>query len=501
MIWKKSISKLAESNGHDGSIALVVDGQLKKHVTAERINHIKHSSVDSDTRKYFGNDWHDNDLGISVLSECHHLFHAAHAFYDSGFKKSLCIVVDGMGSHVELNSHNFLKGSYGRESMSAYIMEYPAKNDLVYREICVPFECDLMTDYLKTYVQNTISPALMFQVTCKSWGMNWYDAGKIMAMASYGTFSKKILESDSLFEIGDNLHDIKLNYKAETFEEKCNFAKTLQVVCQDRVRLFISKAIEYSGVKDICMSGGFFLNCVSNSYIQQNLPDDCRTFIEPVSGDDGISIGLSKLMWYEETQSTKRYPLKNIYNGIPQELNVEGDKTTPKEVAKLLDQGKVVAIFQSRSESGPRALGNRSILYDPRDSDGRDKINKLKGREDYRPLAATVLQQHAHKWFDMIGLKESPYMLYALKVLSDKVPAISHVDDTCRVQTLKRSQNRHYYDLINEFYKLTKVPMVLNTSFNLAGDTIVETLDDAIRTLNNSDIDYLYIPERRILIS
>ena len=133
---------------------------------------------------------------------------------------------------------------------------------------------------------------------------------------------------------------------------------------------------------------------------------------------------------------------------------------TPNDVAHILADRKVVGIFQSRSESGPRALGNRSILYDPRDPHGRDKINKLKGREDYRPLAATVLHEHAHRWFDMCRLKESPYMLYSLDVLSDKVPAICHVDNTCRVQTLKKSFNEHYYNCLLYTSELPTTPYV-----------------------------------------
>ena len=165
-----------------------------------------------------------------------------------------------------------------------------------------------------------------------------------------------------------------------------------------------------------------------------------------------------------------------------------------------MNQRKVIAIFQSRSECGPRALGNRSILYDPRDPNGREKINKLKGREDYRPLAGTVLQEKAHKWFDMSFVNESPYMLYNLEVLSKDIPAICHIDNTCRVQTLKKSFNPHFYNLIKEFNNITGVPILLNTSFNLAGDTIVETVDDAINTLNDSDIDYVYFPEKGLIL-
>ena len=225
-----------------------------------------------------------------------------------------------------------------------------------------------------------------------------------------------------------------------------------------------------------------------------------KFFIEPICGHNGIGVGLAKYKWYEKTKSKKIKPLKDLYLGVKRDIKVEGNKIDFKGVAKLLTQKKVVAIFQGRSECGPRALGNRSILYDPRDPDGREKINNLKGREYYRPLAGTVLYEQASKWFDMSFINESPYMLYNLKVLSDKIPAVCHVDNTCRVQTLKKSFNQNYYNLIKEFYKLTQVPILLNTSFNLAGDTFVETLDDALNTFHNSDIDYLYFPEKGIII-
>jgi carbamoyltransferase len=168
------------------------------------------------------------------------------------------------------------------------------------------------------------------------------------------------------------------------------------------------------------------------------------------------------------------------------------------QVAKLIQQQKIVAIFQGRSEAGPRALGNRSILYDPRDPDGKDKINQVKRRESFRPFAGSVLLPHAHKWFDMAGLDESPFMMYALDALPhthDKIPAILHVDKTCRVQTVSLHNNLNYYQLIDSFYQLTDVPILFNTSFNLAGEPLVETPEDAIECFECSDIDYLYFPE------
>jgi carbamoyltransferase len=155
-------------------------------------------------------------------------------------------------------------------------------------------------------------------------------------------------------------------------------------------------------------------------------------------------------------------------------------------------------MFQGRSENGPRALGNRSILFDPTFEDGKDFVNQVKHREYFRPFAATVLAEKADEWFDLRGMKESPSMMYAVncqKGVAEKVPSVIHVDGTCRIQTVTKEQNENFYNLIKAFEKKKKVPMLFNTSFNLGGDPLVETLEDALDTLKRSQIEYLYLPE------
>ena len=168
------------------------------------------------------------------------------------------------------------------------------------------------------------------------------------------------------------------------------------------------------------------------------------------------------------------------------------------EVVKHLIDGKIVAIFQGKSEWGPRALGNRSILFDPRNPNAKDIINKVKKREWYRPFAGTILLEYVDEYFEMATIKETPFMCFAVPAkqkAKNKVPGIIHVDGTCRIQTITREQNKHYYDLIKEFFKQTGVPILFNTSFNLAGEPLVETLEDAKDTVNRSNIDLLYTPE------
>ena len=171
------------------------------------------------------------------------------------------------------------------------------------------------------------------------------------------------------------------------------------------------------------------------------------------------------------------------------------------KVAQLLYDGEIVALFQGRSEAGARALGNRSLLFNPTIEGMNDYVNDVKGRERFRPVAASVLLDKAREWFDMDCLDDSPYMLYAVDVIRKEIPAVTHVDGTCRIQTVTEKQNKLYYKLIEKFYKISGVPMLGNTSFNLAGDPLVETFEDALSTLRRSEIKYLYVPEKEKLIN
>lgn len=164
----------------------------------------------------------------------------------------------------------------------------------------------------------------------------------------------------------------------------------------------------------------------------------------------------------------------------------------------LIKEEQIVGIFQNESEWGPRALGNRSILFDPRNPRAKKIVNIVKKRESYRPFACTVMLEHAEEYFDMLQLPESPWMSFAIqckpKALKD-IPSLVHADNTCRIQTVTEEQNPNYYNLIKGFYERTGVPIIFNTSFNLGGEAIVETVYDAIDTCNRSMINHLYIPE------
>ena len=165
---------------------------------------------------------------------------------------------------------------------------------------------------------------------------------------------------------------------------------------------------------------------------------------------------------------------------------------------EIIDNEQIVAIFQNHSEWGPRALGNRSILFDPRHPNAKSIVNSVKKREHYRPFAVTCMLEYANDYFEMLQLPESPWMSFAIqckpKALKD-IPTLVHADNTCRIQTVTEEQNKNYYNLIKGFYERTGVPIIFNTSFNLGGESICETIYDAIDTCNRSMINHLYIPE------
>lgn len=191
--------------------------------------------------------------------------------------------------------------------------------------------------------------------------------------------------------------------------------------------------------------------------------------------------------------------MRTLYLGPEYDLSfVDGEDVTYKDVADIIAGKEVVALFQGRSEAGPRALGNRSLLYDPRDHEAQKTVNLIKKREHWRPFAASVMLEYANDWFDMRGLDESPFMMYAMDARPvgwHLIPGVLHIDKTCRIQTVTEKQNEHYYKLINAFWDKTGIPMLFNTSFNLAGEPLVESPQDAFKTFYESDIPYLYFPE------
>lgn len=534
------------SRYHNSSVCLLKDNQVLFHIDNERLSNIKYDKypflalskikdyvdhVDvvaiaglsnylpsekfSNTNIYvdyirnLGKLFYNNDIKVYNYGDSHHLTHASCAFYNSGFKEAVCIIKDGMGSEFKIEDSRFLPGTYGRENMSVFTAKYPNEFNLVYKEISVPFKTEPI-EYENIIVVNNLSEGMAFQKTSEAFGFHSLDAGKVMGMSSYGKEKYKNIYknegiNNEIFTINTSLLDTSLSLSFNDFQDQADFAYALQKESQENVLKEILEVYKMTGIKNICLSGGYFLNCVANYYFKKNLPKEINLYVEPISSDSGTAMGAAKLAWYTETGSKKINKQSSLYYGPKNNINKNiGKNTTAKKVAELLNEGKIVAIYQGCSESGPRALGNRSILFDPRIKNGKDLVNKVKNREWFRPFAGSVLLEYANEWFDLAGMEESPFMMYAVNVLPEKanlIPSIVHVDGTCRVQTVSKSQNTNYYNLIKEFYKITNVPILFNTSFNLAGDCIVETIDDAIETLKNSDIDYLYLPESNKIIT
>ena len=416
----------------------------------------------------------------------HHLTHAAGAFYNSGFDSALSIVFDGDGTYQDNGM---------TEGTSCYYFDYNQ-----YKIIDKQFQT--LTD--------NFSLGKYYEKICLHLGFkNWQSAGKVMGLSSYGKDSNIDFED---FIKKDEKHPLyKKTRNLKDFQESANLAFALQKFTQKKALDIVLKMVEKTNIKNICLSGGYVLNCVANYYLKKHLPKDINLYVEPISSDAGTAMGAAKLLYYQITKSSDKYPQKNIYYGIKYKNNeilkpLQREKTktvSVKDVAKLLSQDKIVAVFQGRSEAGPRALGNRSILFNPTKNNGKDIVNKVKHREFYRPFAGTILHEHTKNYFDMAGLDESPFMMYAVNVKKNKIkeiPAITHVDNTCRIQTLKKDFNINFYNLINEFYKITGIPILLNTSFNLAGEPMVESIEDALDTLHRSKIDYLYLPEYNLLV-
>jgi carbamoyltransferase len=481
-------------------------------------------------------------IKVTLLGHEHHLGHAACAFYNSGFEEAIAIIVDGAGSLKREFFDN--EGKYpfdAFETESVWVGKKSEGLQLIHRNYGNNQGQKFTNGFCEFDSAVTITKA--YEAVTNYLGFGFIEAGKTMGLASYGKRDENI---PNLFVAGRGSKDVFIPYypagayidvmrfpqflqknnpklwhkQPELLSEvEKNLAWQIQNDTQNLVGDFIEEYIGRSGIRNVVIAGGYGLNCVANYYFKKRFPD-VEFYCEPIAHDGGTSIGLAKFVWTKRAQElsieNNIEPQTSIYYGPEYSLaslkekveekqeEFESKEVTAKEIAQLISEKNIVAIFQGRSEAGPRALGNRSILYDPRDIEGKATVNTVKGREWFRPFAGSVLLEDADDWFDMAGLKESPFMMYAVNVAADKIsqiPAVTHVDDTCRVQTVTEEQNKNYYNLIKEFKKITNVPVLFNTSFNLAGDPLVETLDDAFDAMRRSKLKYLYLPELNLLLT
>lgn len=478
-------------------------------------------------------------------SHIHHKLHAACAFYRSGFDEAAALIVDGAGTFLPLVING--ETITGWETESIYDCSYPANFKTQYKHIglrgptsgaLVPnFDSGMYDEPGSTHqalVTDRAGITKVYEAVTQYCGWSSIEAGKTMGLFPYGKPNANI---PNLFDdagiaplanrnlivptypngavVNVGLFDFLIDADSDdvtTMENRRDLAYACQTQTQEQVLRLIRKASELTGQKKVVISGGYGLNCVANYYYLEGLKEDgIEIYVEPISNDAGTAIGAA-MMFYKDMcpNSVNDYSKDGLYLGF--KYNYTADDLTPfvqshgieitdatnETIVDLLMDKKIVTFYQGRSENGPRALGNRSILFNPTYPDGKDFVNEIKHREYFRPFAGSILAEHAHDWFDLRGMKESPHMMYAVNCqpgVEEKIPAIIHVDGTCRIQTVTEEQNKHYYELIKAFHARTGVPILFNTSFNLGGDPLVETLEDAIDTLSKSEIEYLYLPE------
>lgn len=559
---------LAINPGHNGSAAFTSDGNLLYYVEEERLSRSKYDGnpframlqiltsfnidelvIGGTTDNLHQLPWTGEDaytalvrkfnpnVKVTKMGQLHHLGHAASTFYGSGFETAAAVIVDGAGSlHTEAIGNTGMMAQ-GYETESIYYCSYPHEFNAVYKRYS---NGDGNSSYYDNGVQEfdgSVTLTKAYEAVSQYLGFGFIEAGKTMGLAPYGQYDDNIPEffinnkgNKNLliprYPAGSLIDEDRYIYLKRYMEpsewhkdfnlvrdiEK-NLAWHVQRDTEQQMYDLIQKAADITGETNIVISGGYGLNCVANYKYLKKFPD-FKFYIDPISHDGGTAIGLARYAWYIHSQDAEIKPLKSVYlSAAPDYSQLENFVTdnplslqdaTPEDVAQLIEQGNIVALFQGQSEGGPRALGNRSILFDPRNVDGKDIVNRVKMREWFRPFAGSVLVEEADNWFDMAGLAESPYMMYAVNVHPakvDQIPAVTHVDNTCRVQTVSQEQNPNFYALIKEFEKLTGVPVLFNTSFNLAGQPLVETLFDALVTIFNSEINYLYLPDVKKLVS
>jgi len=481
-----------------------------------------------------------NDDQVTEVDDKHHEMHAACAFYRSGFKEAGALVADGCGSQLFIDEGT--KDIWEFESIFKCAYNKPIKPLYKHFGNNGPFPTQRFTqDGCEILIDENPGIVKAYEAVTEYCGWPSIEAGKTMGLFPYGKRKdglQSLIKNDSVDRsmiipripngavVNCNNHEYLNNHDSDdlsTLDNRRDMAYRVQVDSQKAMLKLILKASEISKTKNVVLSGGYGLNCVANYYYLDKLREhDINLFVEPISTDAGTAVGAALWYYYQVQESNefvaKRHHDESLYLGPKYtysmddiELAVCWDgvscisyKQSYSDVVKLLRNKNIVAMFQGRSENGPRALGNRSILFDPTFEDGKDFVNEVKHREYFRPFAGTVLEEHAHDWFDLRGMDSSPSMMYAVNCKEGKgklIPSIIHVDGSCRIQTVNAEQNEHFYNLINEFYKETKVPVLFNTSFNLGGEPLVETLDDAIRVLINSDIEHLYMPEYELIIT
>ena len=440
----------------------------------------------------------------NIIFPEHHMSHAAYAFYTSQFDESAILTIDGVGE--------WSTASFGI-----------AKNNKI------QLTNDIRWPHSLGLFYSAFTYFLGFRVNEGEY--------KLMGLSSYGKPKYYDLIKENLIDVkNDGSIHLNMKYFAFTYDKVMtneNFAqlfgipprkedqKTEQIhydigasaqkVLEDVLLKMVNHIHSKTKMKNLCIGGGVALNGVANYKVLKNGPFD-NVHIPPSPGDGGSAVGCAQYLYF--VHNNKKRIIENNHSKLIQENvyvgpsysnekiikfldsnNIKYEKfekqSLLKKTAQLISTGNIVGWYQGKMEWGPRALGNRSILADPRNASMKDILNeKIKHRESFRPFAPSVLEEYASEYFD-IDIP-SPYMLMVAKVKKPEIiPAVTHVDGTGRLQTVSNDANPLYYDLINEFYKITGVPVIINTSMNVMGEPIVNTPEQAFQMIVKTDMDCL----------
>jgi len=537
--------------GHDRGACIIKDGKVIAALAQERLDRIKHSqslilpfeTIDA-LLKYCDLSISDiSCIGLSAVAiedehivnmykdsffthyKCeyipfylvhHHDAHAYSTYYSSGFDNSMVFVFDGGGDFTESL----------QESETVYLAcdGDITRVDRRLQNIAVRHMKDPINHifpFMPKYVQELeMSLGRKYSQITHLLGFGFGQEGKTMGLASYG---QSLIDFNHL---NYNNLNFSLTYKdiikdlyifqeksGKTFSdflcsEKENIASTVQAFIEKAVITLITSYTQKYGVRKICLAGGIFLNCLTNHKIIRECGLD-DVFILPAAGDDGQALGSAYYAYTQMYGSNRKFDISLPYLGlsysdksIEREIQAKGllyqkyeDDELAKRIAKYLSDNKIIAFLRGRSEIGPRALCHRSILANATNVEMKDILNnRVKHREPFRPFAPTVTEEEQFKYFDL--LHSSKYMLLATTVKKEyrnDLAAVTHVDNTARIQSVSKEREPFIHSLLTEIKSETGYPIMLNTSFNVAGEPIVESPLDALNTFLSTDIDILVL--------
>ena len=461
------------SDGHDSNISYY-DGSVVRYAKTERIfsekhHRLWHEECDAITKRLWGITRSDVDDCVYVSSgrktitdDPGYLAFAKHLYYtDSDGTKFIdhhCAHAESVALLNEVDASIVIDGRGSLKSWSIY-----RKDKLV--------DCGFV-DEAGSIGEGLISIRRHFNIS----GHGLDVSGKLMGLQSYGKKDLSLMKE--LLQYNMNNIDPVFSYASD---QNLDALHTIHERCGEAILELFSK--HFTPHEKIGYSGGVAQNVIWNSKLKQAYRN---LVIMPYSSDDGLSLGGIEFL-------RKQYNLSKLtLSGFPYSQSDEAPKAVCEDldrVARALAKGKIVAWYQGNGEIGPRALGHRSILMDPRIADGRDKINRIKKREFFRPFGASILQEYAKEYFDVDY--DNPHMLYVGKTQKDNLKSITHVDGTCRFQTVSHGI---FYDLLERFHKLTNCPVLLNTSLNVSGKPIsAYTMEAKREFIENDKIDMLVV--------